>query len=97
MRQAQMSGARLPRVGYASYADCGQGVLHPTNKWRPGARLGNSALSIQFGKQARQLLDIVWAISPVVLKLYAISRALCAVRYLAPVLIDGGWWWGVGG
>ena len=51
MRQAQMSGATLPHVGYATYADCGQGVLHPTNKWRPGARLGNSALSIQFGKR----------------------------------------------
>jgi hypothetical protein len=51
MRQAQMAGATLPHVGYATYADCGQGVLHPTNKWRPGARLGNSALSIQFGKQ----------------------------------------------
>ena len=32
MRQAQMSGATLPRVGYATYADCGQGFLHPTNK-----------------------------------------------------------------
>ena len=51
MRQAQMSGATLPNVGYATYADCGEGVLHPTNKWRPGARLGNSALSIQFGKR----------------------------------------------
>jgi hypothetical protein len=48
MRQAQMAGAALPRVGYATYADCGQGELHPTNKWRTGARLGNSALSIQF-------------------------------------------------
>ena len=51
MRQAQMSGATLPRVGYATFADCGEGRLHPTNKWRPGARLGNSALSIQFGKK----------------------------------------------
>ena len=50
MRQAQMSGAALPNVGYATYADCGEGRLHPTNKWRPGARLGNSALAIQFGK-----------------------------------------------
>ena len=32
-------------------ADCGQGALHPTNKWRTGARLGNSALSIQFAKK----------------------------------------------
>jgi hypothetical protein len=51
MRQAQMSGATLPNVGYATYADCGEGFLHPTNKWRPGARLGNSALAIQFGKR----------------------------------------------
>jgi hypothetical protein len=51
IRQAQMSATALPRVGYAIYADCGQGALHPTNKWRPGARLGNSALSIQFGKK----------------------------------------------
>ena len=51
MRHAQMSAAGLPNVGYATYADCGQGALHPTNKWRPGARLGNSALAIQFGKR----------------------------------------------
>ena len=57
IRQAQMSATALPQVGYAVYADCGEGALHPTNKWRPGARLGNSALSIQFGK------DVPW-ISP---------------------------------
>jgi sialate O-acetylesterase len=51
MRQAQLAGAALPNVGYATYADCGEGALHPTNKWRPGARLGNSALAIQFGKK----------------------------------------------
>ena len=45
-----MSATALPRVGYAVYADCGEGMLHPTNKWRPGARLGNSALAIQYGK-----------------------------------------------
>ena len=50
IRQAQMSATALPRVGYAVYADCGEGELHPTNKWRPGARLGNSALAIQYGK-----------------------------------------------
>ena len=32
-------------------ADCSEGVLHPTNKWRTGARLGNSALAVQFGKK----------------------------------------------
>jgi hypothetical protein len=57
IRQAQMSATALPRVGYAVYADCGEGELHPTNKWRPGARLGNSALAIQFGK------DVPW-VSP---------------------------------
>jgi sialate O-acetylesterase len=52
MRQAQMAALNLPKVGYATNADWGAGCdIHPPTKQYCAARLANSALALQYGKQ----------------------------------------------
>jgi len=52
---AQMSGLQLPKVGYATNADHGNGCdPHPTEKQYCAARLANSALALQFG------MNVAW-------------------------------------
>jgi sialate O-acetylesterase len=52
MRQAQMAALNLPKVGYATNADWGDGCnIHPPTKQYCGARLANSALALQYRKQ----------------------------------------------
>jgi hypothetical protein len=52
MREAQMQALKLPKVGYATNADHGAGCnIHPPSKQFCGKRLGDSALSIHYGKQ----------------------------------------------
>jgi sialate O-acetylesterase len=51
IRDAQMAAVALPNVGYATNADHGAGCnIHPPAKKFCGARLGNSALAIAYGK-----------------------------------------------
>merc|ERR1740121_834331 len=50
MRDAQMSALGLQNVGYATNADHGAGcTIHPKAKQFCGARLGDSALALQYG------------------------------------------------
>jgi len=50
MRDAQMSGAALHKVGWATNADAGFGCnIHPPAKQYCGTRLGRSALAVQYG------------------------------------------------
>jgi sialate O-acetylesterase len=52
MRQAQMAALNLSKVGYATNADWGAGCsIHPPTKQYCSARLANSALALQYGKQ----------------------------------------------
>lgn len=52
MREAQMAALKLSKVGYATNADHGAGCnIHPPPKQFCGARLGNSALSLQYNKK----------------------------------------------
>lgn len=52
MREAQMEALKLPKVGYATNADHGAGCnIHPPPKQYCGARLGNSALALQYNKK----------------------------------------------
>jgi len=53
LRQAQMAALKLTgKIGYATNADHGAGCnIHPPPKQYCGARLGKSALALQYGKQ----------------------------------------------
>jgi len=52
MREAQMAALQLPKVGYSTNADHGAGCnIHPPPKQYCGARLGNSALALHYGKK----------------------------------------------
>jgi Carbohydrate esterase, sialic acid-specific acetylesterase len=53
LRQAQMAALNLSgKIGYATNADHGDGCnIHPPPKQYCGARLGKSALALQYGKQ----------------------------------------------
>ena len=52
LRQAQMSAASLPMVGWSTNADRAQGCdVHPTQKQDCARRLAHSALALKYGRR----------------------------------------------
>jgi len=79
LRQAQMAALSPPskKIGYATNADHGAGCnIHPPDKQYCGARLGDSALALQYGQD-----DITWK-SPSYSKATTTAQAAAATTIL---------------